>query len=119
LGETSRGTIFAHAEMEGGAIIPVGAQGNGRALEIGMAAGVGVLAVEYAEVGCDGSCDVGGAGVMFSPVVRYLLRDGPGWTMGATVRAAIPLHVPSGDWVGHYSGRAVLYLVGFDVALGR
>ena len=84
-----------------------------------MAAGVGVLAIQYAESGCDGSCNVGGAGVMLSPVVRYLFRDGPGWTMGATLRAAIPLHVPSGDWFGHHTGRAVLYLVGFDVALGR
>ena len=38
--------------------------------------------------------------------------------MGATARAVIPLQVPSGDWFGYYTGRAVLYLVGFDLAYG-
>lgn len=115
VGEAGAGTTFTHVDMEGGGIIPLG---RGAALEGGLAARVGILAIRYATSGCDGWCNVGGAGPLLSPVVRYLFRDGPGWTMGVTARAVIPLHVPSGDWFGYYSGRAVLYLVGFDVGLG-
>ena len=115
VGEAGAGTIFAHVDMEGGGIISLGPR---TALEFGLAAGVGILAIRYATSGCDGSCNVGGAGVMLSPVARYLFRHGPGWTMGATARAVIPLQVPSGDWFGYFNGRAVLYLVGFDLALG-
>lgn len=114
VGEGGSGTIFTHLDTEGGGILPLGA---GRALELGMAAGVGILAIRYAN-GCDGSCNVGGAGVTLSPVARYLFQDGPAWTMGATARAVIPLQVPSGDRFGYYTGRAVLYLAGFDLAYG-
>jgi hypothetical protein len=114
VGEGGSGTIFTHLDTEGGGIFPLG---EGTALELGMAAGIGILAIRYAS-GCDGSCNVGGAGVMLSPVVRYLFQDGPVWTMGATARAVIPLQVPSGDWFGYYAGRAVLYLVGFELAVG-
>lgn len=47
---TSRQTILAYLQLEGGLIVP----GTDRRLELGMGAGVGTLSVPYANE-CDGS----------------------------------------------------------------
>jgi hypothetical protein len=106
-------TIFTHVESEGGWVVPA----TSRALELGLAAGFGILSIAYAS-GCDGSCLLGGAGPMLSPLVRYLARQGPRFNWGFVVRAVIPLRVPDGDWWGYYNGRAVLFLGALDIAVG-
>jgi hypothetical protein len=107
-------TIFAHVEVEGGVIVP----GTDRRLELGMGTGLGGLAMSYGAVGCDGSCVLGGAGWMVSFVGRYLFVAGPTMTVGASVRAVIPLSTP-GDWIGHYTGGGNLLLGGLEVGFGR
>jgi hypothetical protein len=67
-------------------------------------AGVGLLRIAYAPTGCDGSCNIGGVGPSLSPVVRYLFIDGPGMTVGASLRAVIAVHVSPGDWLGYFTG---------------
>ena len=101
-------TIFLFAAVEGGAML-------GR-WDLGLAAGAGMLAMSYGQ-GCDGSCLIGGAGPLLAPVVRYTFVEHGAVTLAALTRLVIPLHRPSGDWFGHYSGRGVLLLAGFEVAV--
>lgn len=108
-------TIAARLEFEGGLIVP----GTDRRLEIGLAPGVGILAIGYS-VDCDGSCRRGGAGAMVSPVVRYLFRDGPSVTIGASLRALIPLSVPRSEvCFGYCTGFGSVLLGGVEVGIGR
>src|SRR3954470_17221187 len=78
----SNNTILARVQTEGGVIVP----GTDRRLELGLAAGAGVLAIGYAP-DCDGTCRIGGKGAMVSPVVRYVFIDGLAVTAAASVRA--------------------------------
>jgi hypothetical protein len=107
-------TIFVHLEVEGGVIVP----GTDRRLEIGMGTGLGILAMKYA-VGCDGSCNLGGAGWMVSFVARYLFLVGPTMTVGAGVRAVVPISVPEGEVWGYFTGRGYMLLGGLEVGFGR
>jgi hypothetical protein len=108
-------TIVARLETEGGVIIP----GTDRRLEVGLAAGAGVVAIGYA-AHCDGTCRKGGSGAMISPVVRYLFRDGPSVTIGASLRALVPLSVPSGDsCFGYCTGFGSVMLGGVEFGIGR
>jgi hypothetical protein len=109
-------TIYLHIETEGGVRLPLA--GGSQAVELGLAAGVGILAIPY-RAGCDGSCIVGGAGAILSPVARYLVKEGPGLTVGFTLRAVLPLQVPEGDHLGDLTDRGFLFLGGVDVAFGR
>jgi hypothetical protein len=106
--------ILAHVQTEAGVVLT----GPLRGLELGMGAGAGILAMSYGNNDCDGSCNLGGAGPLLSPVVRYLLGDGPRFTMGVTVRAVIPLHVPDGNYFGYFTGPGTLVLAGIDLAIG-
>ena len=108
-------TIFVHLEIEGGVIVP----GTDRRLEIGMGTGLGVLSMSYNNAGCDGSCDLGGAGWMVSFVARYLFLVGPTMTVGAGVRAVIPITVPEGEVFGYITGRGNLLLGALEVGFGR
>jgi hypothetical protein len=113
LGGLGDDSIFVHVDVEGGLALREGP----RALELGLAAGAGILAVHYGG-GCDGSCNLGGAGVVLSPVGRYLFLGRPGFTTAFVMRVVIPLQVPSGDYFGHYTGRAVMLLTGLELAFG-
>jgi hypothetical protein len=115
VGELGGATILAHADVEGGFILPL--NGDTQAFELGLAAGAGILAIPYATT-CDGSCNVGGAGPLLSPVVRYIAWGSTHFTTGFTLRAMIPLVVPTGDWFGYYTGRAILFLAAVDLAFG-
>jgi hypothetical protein len=113
VGLTRGETIFTHVHTEGGYIVRAGP----RTLELGMGVGAGILGIKYAENGCDGSCYIGGAGPMLFPVARLLVRDGPRFTLGFVLRGAIPLHVPSGEWIAT-TARGFLFLGGLDLAVG-
>ena len=108
-------TIFAHLEVEGGLIVP----GTDCRLEIGVGTGVGILAMAYNTAQCDGSCLLGGAGWMVSFVARYLFLVGPTLTVGANVRAVIPMTVPDGEWFGYFTGGGEMLLGGLEVGFGR
>ena len=103
-------TIFGVVQVEGGVVVP----GTNRRLEIGMAFGLGILAMTY-DTGCDGDCHLGGNGVLFSPVARYLFVDRPTYTVGTAVRAIIPLSETSEDIQG--SGEALVASV--EIGFGR
>lgn len=112
---SGNGTIFAHLETEGGLIVP----GTDRRLEIGVGTGVGVLAMTYNTAQCDGSCNLGGAGWMISFAARYLFFAGPSVTVGAGVRAVIPLSLPDGEVFGSITGRGDMLLGALEVGFGR
>jgi hypothetical protein len=105
-------TIFAHLQLEGGFIV-----GSDRRLEVGIGAGLGALAMSYANT-CDGSCVVGGAGPLISVVARYLFISTPTWTLGASTRLIVPLSTPGGEFFGYYTGSGSLLLGGLEVAFG-
>lgn len=107
-------TIFSHVMVEAGYVAP----GPLRGLEIGLAGGVGILAMEIGLNDCDGPCMIGGVGPMLSPVVRYRFVDRPGWTVGAALRGVIPLHEPDGDWFGYFVGRGAMVGAALDVGFG-
>jgi hypothetical protein len=114
LGLGDPNTILAHVLTEAGARFSTGVG----TLELGLAAGVGILAIQY-DTDCDGRCNLGGAGVMISPVVRHLFWEESGSSVGFSLRAMIPLQVPEGDTFGYFSGRGMLFLGALDLALGR
>ena len=106
-------TIFAHVETEGGLIVPR----TDRRLELGIGFGLAGLAVKYA-TGCDGSCDVGGAGSMVSFAARYLFVDRPTFSIGAGARAVLPLQ-SNGEWFGYFVADGKMILGSVEVAFGR
>jgi hypothetical protein len=111
----SEQTALLHAQLEAGFVFPRPLQ----RLEVGVGAGIGWLSIAYAPTGCDGSCKIGGVGPLFSPVVRYLFIDGPTMSVGASVRAVIPVRMGSGNWGGtDLRGAAQLVLAAIDVAFG-
>jgi hypothetical protein len=107
-------TIFAHAQTEGGVIVP----GTERRLELGVGLGVGVLAISYAR-GCDGSCVIGGQGLMASLAARYLFWSRPTVTVGINMRVMLPLAVPEGEGLGYYTGYSGLVMSALEVGFGR
>jgi hypothetical protein len=107
-------TTYLHVQAEGGLVLP---GTNGR-VELGLGVGAGILGMIYAS-GCDGSCAIGGAGALMSLVARYLFVDRPRLTMGANVRAVLPLNNTRGDWFGHLMAWGDMLLVGVEVGLGR
>jgi len=85
------------------------------ALELGLGAGAGFLGMETSHSGCDGSCQVGGVGIMFSPVLRYLFLERATHTVGMFIRA----EVPAGDSEkGVLQGFGMTCLIGLDLAGG-
>lgn len=106
-------TIFAHVETEGGVIVPR----TDRRLELGIGVGLGGLAMAYT-TGCDGTCVVGGAGLMMSFAARYLFVDRPAFSIGAGARAVVPLQT-GGEWIGYYVADGRMLLGSVEVAFGR
>jgi hypothetical protein len=111
---SGNGTIFAHMMTEGGLIVP----GTGRRLELGAGLGLGILAMHYS-VDCDGSCTIGGNGLMASLAARFLFWNGPGLTAGINVRAIVPLAEPSGQVFGYYRGHSSVVMGALEVGFGR
>jgi hypothetical protein len=109
-------TILAHLEVEGGVIVP----GTDRRFEIGIGTGVGILAMRYNPIQCDGGCYVGGTGWVVSFVARYLFLAGPSMTVGASVRAVVPMSTSAGEMAfGYTSGGGDLLIGGLEVGFGR
>ncbi len=106
-------TIFAHVETEGGVIV-----GAARRLELGLGAGVGALAMRYG-TGCDGTCNLGGAGWLVSLAARYLFIEGPKMTVGAGARLVVPLGTPDGEFLGYFIGDGMMILGAIEVGFGR
>jgi len=108
-------TIFTHVQTEGGVIVP----GTDRRLELGMGAGLGILAMKYA-VQCDGSCILGGSGWLISFAARYLFLDGPRVTVGAGARVIIPVTDSRGteSW-GYFTGGGNMILGALEIGFGR
>jgi len=114
VGSTGSGTTYLHVQAEGGLVVP----GTNRRLEMGLGAGAGILGMTYAN-GCDGSCAIGGAGALLSVVARYLFVDRPHVTVGANVRAVLPLNQTRGEWFGHLMAWGDMLLAGVEIGLGR
>jgi len=112
--ETGSRTVFVHVQAEGGVIVP----GTDRRLEVGLGAGAGVLNMDYAN-GCDGTCDIGGAGALLSLVARYLFIDRPHFTAGASARAVFPLNRATGEYWGHLTDWGDTLLASVELGYGR
>jgi hypothetical protein len=106
--------IFADVQTEGGLVVP----GTDRRLELGVGLGLAVLAIKYGNH-CDGSCYTGGAGAMVSPVARYLFYSTPTATVGASVRALLPLERPSTQLFGGISSWGSALIAGLEIGFGR
>ena len=107
-------TILAHTAVEGGLIVP----GTDRSLEVGVGLGLGILAMQYA-TGCDGSCIIGGTGVMASVAARYLFWNAPTLTAGIAARMIIPVVEPMGEGFGNYTGWSSVVMGALEVGFGR
>ena len=107
-------TVLAHVQTEGGVRLPTRAG----TLELGLAAGVGIISIPY-KTDCDGSCLLGGKGILVSPVIHYLVRERPSSTIGVSLRAVLPVTEPNGQGFGYYTGRAALFLLALDLGLGN
>jgi len=111
---SSNEVIFAHVQTEAGLVVA----GTNRRLEVGLGLGLAVLAIKYGNH-CDGYCYSGGAGAIVSPVVRYLFHTTPNATMGASVRALIPLEEPSSQLFGSLSSWGSAVLAGIELNFGH
>jgi hypothetical protein len=107
-------TRLAHAMVEVGYVAP----GALRRLEVGLAGGLGILAMDIGHSDCDGRCNIGGLGPIVSPVVRYRIVDRSSWTIGAALRAVIPLRDPRGDSSGNFVGRGAMVGAALDLGFG-
>ena len=106
-------TRYLHVQAEGGLVLP---GTNGR-VELGLGVGAGILGMTYAS-GCDGSCAIGGSGALMTLVARYLFVDRPHLTMGANLRAVLPLNNTRGEAFGHLMAWGDMLLVGVEVGVG-
>jgi hypothetical protein len=106
--------LFGHVQTEGGVVVP----GTDRRLELGLGLGVAVLAIKYGNH-CDGYCYTGGDGAMISPVARYLFYTTPTATVGASVRALVPLEKPGARLFDGITTWGSALLAGLEVGFGR
>jgi hypothetical protein len=108
-------TILLALQTEAGRIVKLGDHAR---IELGLAAGIGGLGIEFSS-DCDASCEIGGAGVMLSPVVRLARGAVVGnvaTSVGLFARAQVPLQARA--FLAPNSGYGVLFLFGVDAALG-
>lgn len=112
-GGDSRRTVLLSVAAEGGLIVP----GTDGRLEVGLAAGAGILTVDYGTT-CDGTCARGGAGAMISPVLRVLVLDRPNFSVGANLRAIVPLSGTHTESISTITGFGSIALLGLDFAYG-
>ena len=84
-------------------------------LEIGLGIGAGIVTIPTGN-NCDGSCDVGGAPIIISPVVRYAVSGIPHVTLGGVLRLVIP--IGGLDTWGVNKGFGMVAMLGLDGAFG-
>jgi hypothetical protein len=107
--------VLVHVMTEGGLVWRTPSV----TLEVGLGLGVGLLVMNTRGGNCDGTCSAGGMGAMASPVVRVVFRDLQSVTVGAVVRAAVPLSSPGRDApFGYIQGYGAMMLAGLDVGFG-
>jgi hypothetical protein len=112
---SSEETILMHVQTEGGFIVP----GTSLRLEVGLGAGLGVLMIPYSPH-CDGNCNLGGVGVMVSPVIRFLFLQAPTFAVGASVRAVIPTsNEPEDATFGQFTGWGSAVFGALEIGFGR
>jgi hypothetical protein len=106
--------MFFHADTEVGVTLHTEAH----VFELGLGAGAGILGIRH-QASCNETCRVGGGAVFMSPVARYRFRDAA--PSVALVARAEVLAVNTGTtcWGNPCTGRATLFLLGFDVGFGR
>jgi hypothetical protein len=110
-------TFFVGAQTEVGGVLRIGDQ----VLELGVGLGGGILGIRHGKINTY-DLGVGGIGWMASPVARYLFREAHSHTLGLVVRAQIPVSSlpPQNTEVPvSYDGRGMLFLLAFDVGVGR
>jgi hypothetical protein len=106
-------TSMALARTEAGLLW----RGRALVLELGLGLGLGGLGVVYARTRCDADCVIGGVGLTASPVLRLVRGLGAKRSLGGFVRVVLP--GSEGNFLGHNTGWAVLYLAGLDLGFGR
>jgi hypothetical protein len=111
--ESGPDVISARVMTEGGAIF----RGDAGVLELGLGAGAGILAIVSGN-GCDGSCNVGGKGVILSPVARLVFRESTHVPIGIVLRGEVPVATPTGAGWGYFTGYGTQVMVGLDVGVG-
>ncbi|HEX2657536.1 MAG TPA: hypothetical protein VHU40_04660 [Polyangia bacterium] len=88
-------------------------------IEAGLGVGPGALGMKNDVQPCnEGDCGVGGMGVMFSPVIRFLLRERATHTIATFVRAEIPAGTTQGETTINLRGFGMTFLFGLDLAGG-
>lgn len=108
-------TVMLKVQTELGLI---GRSGLG-AIEAGLGLGAGGLGMKNDAQPCnEGDCGVGGMGVMFSPVVRFLFRERATHTIATFIRAEIPAGTTQGESLIQLRGFGMTFLVGLDLAGG-
>jgi hypothetical protein len=114
------GTDDADREISVTALTETGLmlRGGAGVLELGLGAGVDLLSIAHGDNHCDGTCAIGGKGVLVSPVVRWLFRDTTHFPVGVVLRADVPLTTPNGGGFGWLNGWGTQLLLGFDVGVG-
>ncbi len=80
-------TLFGGLEL--GRSIAVG-EGTEK-LDFGLGVAMGTLTLDVSNAGCDGSCDVGGTGIMLIPTARYTVAASEHLRMGISSRVLVPL----------------------------
>jgi hypothetical protein len=106
--------ISLRALTEGGAVF----RGGLGVLEVGLGVGAGLLGIAHGDNHCDGTCLIGGKGVLLSPVVRYLFNDTTRVPVGIVLRGEVPLLEPSGGGFGYFTGWGSQVLLGLDLGVG-
>jgi hypothetical protein len=89
------------------------------ALELGLGAGAGILAVDTGANNCPNvTCIVGGNGLLLSPVVRFLFREATHVPIGLVLRGEVPVAQPHGEAWGDFVGYGTQVMLGLDVGAG-
>ena len=106
--------ISARVLTEGGVVLRSGIG----VLELGLGAGVGILTIGNGNNDCDGTCEVGGNGLILSPVVRLLFREATHVPVGVVLRGEVPASKPDGSGFGYFVGYGTQVMLGLDVGAG-
>lgn len=107
-------TILMKVQTEVGLVLRYGIG----TLEAGLGVGPGLVSMRTAPNGCDGSCGVGGQGIMLSPLARFLFRDRASHTVGMFIRAEVPVGSTHGESIIALRGFGMAVLCGLDLAGG-
>lgn len=86
--------------------------------ELGLGAGPGLLAIATPGQ-CDGTCRLGGAGLVLSPVLRYLVANLAPVPLGLIARGEVPTSTREDLRYGYSRGYGAAVLFGVEVGSGQ